>query len=122
MRFLFSVALAFSMLATSAQTVPRSTFAIKGQEWYYQNYYPKFTIGGKIDGFYEVTSFDYKVTAVKDSAGITYSYITKTGTAANMDDAQWRRDFVIRSDSQSLYLPRISISSIRYLSVTNTIR
>ncbi len=55
-------------------------FRDKRPGWYYQNYYPKFGIGGKINGFFEVTSFDYKVTAVKDSAGTTYSYITKTGT------------------------------------------
>jgi hypothetical protein len=101
---LFSL-LVVSVTAANGQTAPRSTFAIKGQEWQYQNFYPKFNLLKKITGFFEVTSFDYKVIAVRDSAGITYSIISKTGTAANMDDAQWHREFVVRSDDQSLIIP-----------------
>jgi uncharacterized protein DUF3108 len=101
---LFSVLILVAIEARG-QTAPRSTFAVKGQEWQYQNFYPKFGFQGKTTGFFEVTSFDYKVISVRDSAGITYSTISKTGTAANMDDAQWHREFVVRSDDQYLVVP-----------------
>jgi hypothetical protein len=104
-RTLFSFFLLFSITATSAQIPSKSTFSIKGQEWEYHNYEPKFGLFGKRKGFFEVTSFIYKVTAVKDSAGIIYSNIAKTGTSFDNPDLTWHRDFVVRSDGQAIYMP-----------------
>jgi hypothetical protein len=102
--FLSLLFLVFEIVSLAQTTDPPplpTTFFTKGQEWQYANFLPKIGMFGKRNGYFEITHFAYKVTAVIDSNGVAISTITKTGTAVN-DDYSWHRDFIVRTDHSVL--------------------
>lgn len=97
------------LLYVSAYTQDCKTAMLttRGMELEYHNTLPRFGMFGKRkDDDFDITTLIYQVTDVKDSGGITYSYIRQIGVAGTKDDYfTCRRNVVLACDGKNITLP-----------------
>lgn len=102
---LLAAILLFWSVAAKAQS-PDHIYFTKGAELEYRNYSSRPAGFTKLE-LYEVTRIKLTVTDVKDSNGVKYSFITKTGTSVNMPRVNfYERKFVLRQENNLIRIPK----------------
>src|SRR5687767_14731553 len=84
MKYIALIGCLFIVFCGNAQTISPLLFT-KGAELEYRTFSTKSKLAKIV--YYEVTRITLTVTDVKDSSGVTYSYITKKGTGIEHPDA-----------------------------------
>jgi hypothetical protein len=98
------ILLALLLLATLrgfGQDCSGSLLFKEGTELEYRNYMSQMSFLGK-GGFAEITRLVYTVSTVKEGAGSTVSYITKTGYGAN-EKISYEKELTVFCDKKSLF-------------------
>lgn len=87
-----------------AQDCKTHSLLKEGTELEYATYAPKVGVFGKNKGHYPTTRLILTVKSVKDSAGATYSIISKKGVAYNDPRDSYEKTMTVRCDGKSLFI------------------
>jgi len=101
-RIILFISILFSCPPVSSQTI----LFTKGAELEYQTFSSRPKGFGKLE-LYEITRIILTVTDVKDSNGVKYAYITKTGKAIERPEQnRYEKKYVVKQENNKLKIPK----------------